>query len=160
VLLDDGRIIIAGSVCSLPIATEVCGIGIARLLADGTSDATFGSGGKSITPLGADGGFAFDIAQGSHGTLIVAGTQQFGTAGGTVPATSSVALVARFLSNGTLDATFGSSGFSESSYAHTFASLGDVRIARDGNIYASGIVTEATGVPPDFSALSIARYQN
>ena len=51
---------------------------LARLSADGSLDATFGDGGKKLTPVGSNDGQAFSVIQQADGKLVLAG---FGNSG-------------------------------------------------------------------------------
>lgn len=91
----DGRILAAGS----PHASA--GFSVARLLANGSLDPSWGSGGVATTPLG---GFSFteDVAVQPDGKVVVVGeapgpeNEDFG--------------IVRYLSNGQLDPGFGEGG--------------------------------------------------
>jgi uncharacterized delta-60 repeat protein len=82
-------------------------VAVARLLPDGSPDATFGIGGKAtvafdLVPNGEDEGFS--ILEQGNGKLMIAGTS-FGPA-----ATSLLATVARLNADGTPDAGFAAAG--------------------------------------------------
>ena len=95
----DGRIVVAGS------SRQGGGsnIALARYKPDGSLDPTFGSGGKVLTSFGA-GGFddAHAVSLQRDGKVVAAG----GTRSGPTRAFA----LARFLPNGALDQSFGSSG--------------------------------------------------
>lgn len=77
-------------------------IAIARYLANGKLDPSFGNGGKVVTDLGGD-EQATDVAVDSKGRIVVAGYS------GGAPNLGD-ALVARYLADGTLDDSFGMNG--------------------------------------------------
>ncbi|HEY7641257.1 MAG TPA: Calx-beta domain-containing protein [Steroidobacteraceae bacterium] len=96
----DGKIVVAGE-SSLPAGD--LSVALVRYNADGTLDTTFGSGGKVF---GALLGRAFDVAILPDGRIVVAGDAPVAND----PADFGDFLVARYQSNGALDATFGTSG--------------------------------------------------
>jgi uncharacterized delta-60 repeat protein len=77
-------------------------IALARYLANGKLDRSFGNGGKVVTDLGGD-EQAADVAVDSKGRIVVAGYS------GGAPNLGD-ALVARYLADGTLDDSFGTNG--------------------------------------------------
>ncbi len=101
----NGKIVLSGAVDVSPSAMQNIDIGIVRLQPDGSTDGTFGIAGKTLItfdliPDGTD--FGYSIVVQPDGKLIVAGMAQ--SSGG------SVALMARLLSGGTLDGSFGTIG--------------------------------------------------
>jgi uncharacterized delta-60 repeat protein len=91
VLQPDGKIVVAGGL------TEA-GFALARYNTDGSLDATFGSGGKVVTPVGGHIQIAFALALQADGKLVAAGNRgdDFATV--------------RYNSDGSLDTSFGSGG--------------------------------------------------
>lgn len=95
----DGKVLTAGTTA---IATGTV-VALTRHLRDGGLDATFGTGGKVITQVGARGDSARAIAVQPDGRIVVAGwTDQSGI--------DANFLVLRYLADGTLDAGFGDGG--------------------------------------------------
>ncbi|HJX93924.1 MAG TPA: hypothetical protein VJ372_25740, partial [Pyrinomonadaceae bacterium] len=98
-LQPDGKIVVLGTAGSVSTAVVV------RYNTNGTLDSGFGSGGKAIPNFGKVGGVpSFDIAVQSDGKMVIAGTiatSQINNGGFSL---------ARLLSNGSLDSTFGSNG--------------------------------------------------
>jgi uncharacterized delta-60 repeat protein len=147
----DGRLLLAGR------AEGATGddIAIARLLADGTPDPDFGTGGRAVialdlTPNGAD--IARAIALQSDGRIVLAGAAERNPGG------AEAAIVVRLLPNGGLDASFGSGGvvvispsvLGTSQDSAYFESL----VISSGVIYAAGGVRgSASGV--DFDMLAV-----
>jgi uncharacterized delta-60 repeat protein len=86
----DGKLVVAG----LSLANS----GVARFLADGTLDATFGTSGKMVFQAGTSTSSITSVAIQSTGAIVVAGTSDAG------------AFVARLTTAGALDTTFGSGG--------------------------------------------------
>jgi uncharacterized delta-60 repeat protein len=131
-LQPDGRIVVAGSRKDLnPI-----GFGAARYNADGSLDATFGSGGTVIVPVS---GIPAAVALQADGKVVIAGA---GCA------------VVRLNANGTLDTGFGSGGVAHpgctAAYGVAIDALGRIVIAADNNdsFYRFVVVRlTATGSP-------------
>jgi uncharacterized delta-60 repeat protein len=154
VIQSDGRILVAGDSSGM--------FALARYGADGSSDPSFGFGGKVLTPIGAQVTFfgygIHDVAQQSDGKYVAVGTDEgFGF------------LVARYDSEGQLDATFGSGGIVRTEVggggeAHAVEIQGDGRIvvggttADDESARDSAVVRyEADGsLDETFGALGIA----
>jgi uncharacterized delta-60 repeat protein len=120
---------------------------VVRFNTDGSIDTSFGTNGTQMIPIASGGvtfdGSANDIAVQSDGKIDVVGT-----------ATSSTAqdiVVARLNSNGTIDTTFGTSGFRlvpfTSSTSTPLSATGNaLNIGPDGKIVAAGYVdTGGTG---------------
>jgi uncharacterized delta-60 repeat protein len=114
---------------------------LARYNSNGALDDTFGTGGKVITDLTAFDDLARAIALQSDGKIIVAGeaNADFG--------------LARYNSNGSLDATFDGDGKVTTSI-NLFDSAYDVAIQSDGKIVAAG--ETGNGTNSDFAAV---RYE-
>jgi uncharacterized delta-60 repeat protein len=119
-LQPDGKIIAAGSNSDAQVVT------LARYTRTGALDPSFGSGGKVQSTLSA-GAFAEAMALQPDGKILVAG--QIG----------SDVLVARYLSDGALDPSFGSGGVAETSLGST-AEARAVALQPDGKIVAAGLV--------------------
>jgi len=101
----DGAIVLAGWANSSASATENSDFAAARLLPDGSPDASFGIGGKTLiafdlTASGLDG--AIGVVQQTDGRLVLAGTS-LGTG-------IQYATMARLNHDGSLDPTFGTLG--------------------------------------------------
>lgn len=118
-----GRIVVAGE-SSNGIDTDMA---VVRYNPDGSLDATFGAGGKVITP-GAGNERAVAVAIQPDGKIIVAGTVDSGT----------VLVLARYNENGSPDASFGKLGIvnrvanasNEASYAMALQADGSLVVAR------------------------------
>ncbi|HEX3140662.1 MAG TPA: hypothetical protein VHQ87_11440 [Rhizobacter sp.] len=99
-LQPDGKILVAGSSNQ---GANGLDFALLRYNTDGSLDAGFGNGGKVTAAFGADTDRAYAVIVQSDGKIVVAGeSQQTGTG-------VDFAL-ARYLANGTLDASFGSGG--------------------------------------------------
>ncbi|HZR80257.1 MAG TPA: hypothetical protein VFD92_04090 [Candidatus Binatia bacterium] len=116
----DGRIVLAG----FSRVTSGEDFAVARLLADGTPDATFGTGGVVITSIGPFDDRAAGVVVQPDGRIIAAGYTKS-------TANRDVALV-RYESDGRLDATFGAGGIA-------IAAIGS------GNDEAAAVELDAAG---------------
>jgi uncharacterized delta-60 repeat protein len=138
----DGKIIAAGTAGTPTVFT----FAVARYLADGTLDSTFGTGGKVNTAIGAMGARAYAAVLQPDGKIILGGHSMF--AGG-----GSFAL-ARYTSSGALDTSFGSGGIITTVLASGDDWIFDLALQTDGKIVAGGrSVTGGTSY--DFG---VARY--
>lgn len=100
IVQSDGAILLAGCVDCVTAAAD---FGVARLLANGTLDPSFGSGGKVRTDFG--GGFdgAVEVLVRSDGGIVAAGCANCLTGSDDVA-------VVRYAANGSLDPSFGVGG--------------------------------------------------
>ncbi len=133
VVQPDGRIVLAGTTSAPSI------FALARYLADGTADGSFGSGGVATTAFPGTSAEAHGLALQPDGKLVAAGF-----------ASGQFAL-ARYLSDGTLDATFGTGGQVTTSFG-VAAEGRAVVVQPDGRIVAAGKALVTNG---DFA---LARY--
>lgn len=117
----DGKIIAAGHYSEV---FNDWGILVAQFEADGTPDASFGTGGYTVEPVGYTQAEAYGLALTSTGEIVVAGTTK--DLGFTFDM-----FVGRFTSTGVLDASFGTDGFTM--YAGT-----DENVAYDCVLDANG----------------------
>jgi uncharacterized delta-60 repeat protein len=116
----------------------------------GTLDPTFGAGGRVTTFFGGDGlngDDAYSIAVQTNGKLVVAGITT------NLDDTTDFAL-ARYNSNGTLDATFGTGGKVKTTFAD-FDGVRALAVQSDGKIIAAGYTL--VNFSPDFA---LARYNS
>jgi uncharacterized delta-60 repeat protein len=129
-LQPDGKIVVAG----YAIGSNGYDFAVTRYNADGSLDATFGSGGKVLTPVGSSTDQAYSVALQPDGKIVVAG-YAYGSNGYDFAVT-------RYNANGSLDATFGSGGKvltpvgSSHDYAYSVALQPDGKIVVAG--YANG----------------------
>jgi uncharacterized delta-60 repeat protein len=121
----DGKIVAAGS-------ATISGVdfALARYTSNGTLDATFGAGGTVTTDFagGVDNGRS--VAVQSDGKIVAAGRA-------VISGNSDFAL-ARYTSNGTLDASFGTGGTVTTDFAGSVDQAFSVALQKDGNIVAAG----------------------
>ncbi|MHA3787390.1 T9SS type A sorting domain-containing protein [Flavobacterium hauense] len=98
----DGKILLGGYTTSGTV--DDINFGLMRLNADGSVDTTFGQNGRAVTVFGGGQAIINAISIASDGKIYASGTL-FNTS------TMSVStIVARYLANGTADATFGANG--------------------------------------------------
>jgi uncharacterized delta-60 repeat protein len=145
----DGKIVAVGG-GALPGGTSL-DFAVARYNADGTLDPTFGAGGKAVADFGFS-DIAFAVAIQRDGKIVAAGharrTRVIGT---------EAFAVARFNSEGSLDASFDGDG----RVTTPFSSLSDaafaLEIQRDGKLVVSGYAGHERGGEPSPTG-AVARY--
>ncbi|MBZ9715884.1 delta-60 repeat domain-containing protein [Deinococcus multiflagellatus] len=147
----DGKLVVAGYTTNVG-GTTGQDVFLAQYNADGTPDATFGSGGKVITAVGptssSDSAYALQVLP--DGKLVVAGNtaNQGGTTGNDVA-------LARYNADGSLDPTFGSGGKvitpvgGTSSQDYVFA----LQVQSDGKLVIAGYTTNVGGTTGNDSLL-------
>jgi uncharacterized delta-60 repeat protein len=148
----DGKIVVVGSTqpnppTGIPPQQDLA---IARYNADGSLDATFGTGGIVITPVSPAQGpdSATAVLSQDDGGLIVAGSAFFGTT------TQQDFALVRYTATGDLDLTFGGGdGIVTTAVVPTADSARGLLQQLDGRIVIAGV---AFGVPG--STFAIARY--
>lgn len=149
VLQPDGKFVVAGTAsdsATRPVATDIA---VARYNADGSLDATFGTGGQTAIPFAASAteqGNA--LALSDDGKIVVAGA-----AFKTFATPPDFALV-RYNSDGTIDTGFGSGGTITTDVAGDTDVVQAIAIQSDGKIVAAG-----RSFRSNFD-LTLARYRN
>ena len=134
----DGKIVVVG-----PLQGTM---GVARYNADGSLDATFGSGGKVITDASPSFDGAFDVAVSSTGKIVVGG----GT--GLYPFGASDFQLVRYNTDGSLDSSFGAGGIVTTDFGGS-DTIFAIALSLDGEITAAGATkSDSTG---DFA---VARF--
>jgi len=123
---------------------------LVRYNANGTLDATFGAGGKVITEFGRlQQGFSYafgnSIAVQSNGKIVVAGRAYIGA--------GFDAALARYESDGMLDASFGTGGKVITDFGGSNDLVSSVAVQPDGNIVAAGQANVVRGY-----GFALARY--
>jgi uncharacterized delta-60 repeat protein len=139
---DDGKIVVGGTTLT---GTSTTGqdFALVRLTADGQLDAGFGQGGKVITPMQTHSGgdivyaLALPVIDGQQRILAVGGEGDF--------------MAARYLPNGTLDASFGVGG----KVVGLFRS--SIGAARSVVLLPGGRMALAGGVHNDFAAAQLTQ---
>ena len=123
----DGKLVAAGGIAlsTSPIAAA-SEIALVRYNADGSLDATFGDGGKSITPYTTVNSGASDLVLLSNGEYLVAGS------GGNIVYYTGA--LAKYHADGSLDTSFGDGGI----VAVHDATYHQVAVQSDGKILVAG----------------------
>jgi uncharacterized delta-60 repeat protein len=142
VVQTNGKLVVAGITTNLDDTTD---FGLARYNSNGTLDGTFGTGGKVKTTF-ADFDGARALALQSDGKIVAAGY--------TIVNSLPNFALARYNSNGTLDATFGVGGMVITQLGGPAQVFG-VAIQSDGKIVAAGFAH----VNADFD-FALARYNS
>lgn len=106
-VLEDNKILVAGT--KIELGTNIQNAFIMRLKANGTLDNTFGNNGCLNLNVGDLAEYALDIAIDADGNYLVAGHSEIPNNSETLPKYE--AYVTRVLSNGTVDTSFGTNGF-------------------------------------------------
>jgi uncharacterized delta-60 repeat protein len=145
VIQADGKIVAAGSAFN-PVAMRT-NYALARYNSDGSLDLSFGSGGKVLTSI-LDDSFAIALTIQSHNKVVVAGSASARDGSGTAFA------VARYNSDGSLDATFGAGGKATADFFGIASIVRAVAFRADGEIVAVGSVPRGS---KGFD-IAVARY--
>jgi len=148
VIQSDGKIVAAGHSGIIHNFTqEPLSMMVARYNADGSPDATFGSGGIVTTDIGTY-AKAWAVVIQADGKIVIAGRS------GTV-FQSDFTLV-RYNPNGSLDTSFGTGGIVITSFGG-FSQIEDVAIQSDGKIVVTGDAP-SFGASTSLSIFTMARY--
>ncbi len=129
----DGKIIVAGSAASAD-GRDV-DIAVARYMADGNLDSTFGCGGVALTEVSGGADTAFALALDRAGRIVVGG--QCGRAN-LRENTRGTACIARFSANGDVDVAFGPNGARLLPLRDGVESLRGVAVDARGRIVGGG----------------------
>jgi uncharacterized delta-60 repeat protein len=148
--LSSGKLIAVGSVFVGPMTREH-DAALARYGSDGTLDPTFGSRGLVTTDLGSPHGddVATSVAIQANGKIVTAGTTSFKTF-----MYDHRFAVSRYLTDGTLDAGFGSGGSVTTDFGKGWDLARDVILTGDGAILAAGEAGSSRG-----GDIAVARYR-
>jgi uncharacterized delta-60 repeat protein len=150
VLQPDGKIIVVGS-ASYDSANRDIGFALARFNTDGSTDFGFGTGGKQITDFFGAGAKANGVVLQPDGKFVVAGTASDSA---TRPVATDVAL-ARYNSDGSLDAAFGIGGETAIPFPDSATEQGNaLALLPDGKIIVAGTAFKTFATPPDFALVS------
>jgi uncharacterized delta-60 repeat protein len=156
----NGKIVVAGSIIAKlagPPKGSSAGFGLVRYNANGSIDTTFGTRGVAITAFsGAPVTEPLALVFQSNGDILAGGVAGQTPANGSLLAPSSFAL-ARYLSTGQLDTTFGSGGRVMTAFGSNTASISALAVQLDGKIVAVG--NSDTNVQGSFvNNIAVARY--
>lgn len=150
-LQPDGKIVAAGTVFVNfdPGEMSDTDFGLARYNPDGTLDTTFGSGGLVTTDFVGKEDDAFSVLIQPDGKIVAVGSAND-------PAKFYDFAVARYLSNGTIDTSFGIGGKVTTDFRNGgFDRAHSAAIQADGSIVAAGFAIGLTGLSENFA---VARY--
>ncbi len=150
-LQPDGKIIAAGTVYVDFIIGDSSDtdFALARYNPDGTPDTTFGNGGQVSTDFAGFEDDAFSILIQPDGKIVAVGSAND-------PATFYDFAVARYLSNGTIDTTFGVGGKVRTDFGdQNFDRARSAALQPDGRIVAAGFALSHGGGVQNFA---VARY--
>lgn len=129
-LQSNGKIIVAGSA----LISGTTDFALIRYNSDGSLDTTFGSGGKVSTDFALQADFATSVEVQADGKIVAAGLATISTDPGD-------SAIARYNTDGTLDAGFGANGKVTIDYASSYDTASDVAIQADGKIVIAGTAT-------------------
>ena len=145
VLQSDGKVVVAGYHKN---EREPHQFALARYNANGTLDSAFGQSGKATTRFGLGDAYSFGIAIQSTGRIVLAGYS-------TTTLDHDFSLVG-YNANGTLDSTFGNSGFVTTDFS---GATDDIAYAMTMQSDGKLVVAGRTGDYPQFD-FGIARYSS
>jgi uncharacterized delta-60 repeat protein len=146
-LQSDGKIVAAGrrGIQFYPTEQRKGNVALARYNPDGSLDTTFGNGGTVINDFGQGlESYAIALMIQPDGKIVIAGESSYEF------------LVARYNSNGTLDTTFGGSGFRFANFSSNWDSARDALLQPDGKIILVGDAAANYYAPYD--SFAIARF--
>ena len=152
-LQTDGKIIAAGTVFVAfdPGESSDTDFALARYNPDGTPDATFGNGGQVSTDFLGLEDDAFSVLIQPDGKIVAVGSAND-------PATFYDFAAVRYLSNGTLDTTFGVAGKVHTDFGdQNFDRARSAALQPDGRIVAAGFAISQNGGVQNFA---VARYNS
>ena len=132
---EDGSLLVAGT-SNDPSGAQESVVVLARLLEDGTLDASFGEGGRAFADLGPGYDALGGLAEQPDGALVVSAD--------TDPYAAAPLAVARFTADGGLDESFGDDGVTTTDLPGP-SRASDVTVDVDGRI----LVSATTGEEPD-----------
>ena len=143
VLQPDGRIVVAGTSSGSPAT-----FAIVRYEADGSLDASFGTGGVALVDVGAQGGDAHALVLQPDGGIVVGG-ERFGD--------DADFAMSRLEPDGTLDRRFGRSGTVTTDLYGGGDGIRALGLAADGRIVAAGLGSTSRHDGQDVN-FALARY--
>jgi uncharacterized delta-60 repeat protein len=147
----DGKIVAAGTIFVdfIPGEPSNTDFALARYNQDGTPDATFGNGGQVTTDFVGMEDDAFSVLIQPDGKIVAVGSAND-------PATYYNFAAVRYLSNGTIDTTFGVAGKVSTDFGVAgFDRAQSAALQSDGRIVAAGFAISQNGGVQNFA---VARY--
>jgi uncharacterized delta-60 repeat protein len=126
-VLPDGKILVAGQTY---MATGNSEMFVARFLADGAPDLTFGTNGYGLTSYSVEEEYNYDMAIQDDGKIILAGRTFLGS--------WSSMLFTRFTADGVLDTTFGTAGYTVLNDSPQDQAILNLGLLSDGTIVGLG----------------------
>src|SRR5882724_9693555 len=150
-LAPDGKIIAAGTVFVdfIPGESSNTDFALARYNPDGSPDTTFGNGGQVSTDFVGLEDDAFSVLIQPDGKIVAVGSANN-------PATYYDFAAVRYLSNGTIDTTFGVAGKVQTDFGdQNFDRARSAALTPDGKIVAAGFAISGGGLNQNFA---VARY--
>jgi uncharacterized delta-60 repeat protein len=145
-LQSDGRIVVAGTADGMNPA-----LAVARLLADGTPDTSFGEDGQVVTEVGWQANGDAVIVQ-SDGRIAVAGTADIGRQRGQF-----AFLVARYEPDGALDRSFGRDGVATTDFTSGTDQATALAVDASGHLVAGGVSGFTPPGRADFALVGLDR---
>lgn len=154
VLIDPAGGYVVGGLVDAPGGGDTQDFAVARFNPDGTLDANFGAGGRSVvTGFGGSGFGHYGLARQADGKLLLGGNVV-----DSANSTAGAFGIARFNANGTVDANFGTGGTVRTTVPGAAATTGaDLALQADGRVVMVGDADPEGDAPSDFA---VARYQN
>ncbi|KQT13097.1 hypothetical protein ASG40_19865 [Methylobacterium sp. Leaf399] len=135
----DGRIVVAGQGIAADASNDFA---VVRYTPDGNLDASFGTGGKILTPVGTSSDIGRSVFVQGDGRIVVAGSS--------IAATGLTEFaVVRYNSNGSFDTSFNGTGKVRTPFGGTSDIAYSVTVQADGKIVAAG----TTGNNRNFAVL-------
>jgi uncharacterized delta-60 repeat protein len=145
VVQSDGKIIVAGIFETTTANNPPTNIGLARLNADGSFDASFDGDGKAITVFGAEKDSCTGVKLQADGKIVIVGT--------TLTGSNYDYVLARYNTNGSLDTSFDGDGKVTTAFGSNSELVYDIAIDSSNRLIVAGWTT--VGGNPDFA---LARY--
>ncbi|MEZ5047521.1 MAG: T9SS type A sorting domain-containing protein [Chitinophagaceae bacterium] len=145
-LQNDGKIVVVGASYDTINISLGKNIAITRFLQNGRLDSTFNGNGKVFIEATTQADYANAITIQSNGKIVVAGRAADGVSNFRI-------ILARVLSDGSIDNSFGSNGIVETDMANVHEFGQSLSLQQDGKIIVSGFVNNGS----DFN-MFVARY--
>lgn len=125
-------------------------IAVARYNIDGTLDTSFGTNGKTTTPISGD-DFAYGVVIQDSGKIVIAGSSRRGTSGSNTSTT-----LVRYDANGVIDNSFGSNGNGIVTSPYQTKNVANAIIkTSDNKLVTAGSATSAV---PAITLVQVLRY--